>query len=113
VTAGGSLRRELRDRMMIVEVQHLRYVMTEYRAHHGMAWAAAGWQGIGRADGVGKSRCRQWVIRTVVRPAVSGDEPRGGVSWPVAGIGRILSASSVAELTASRSGTWGSRKGLV
>jgi hypothetical protein len=38
VKAGGSLRRELRDRMLIVEVQHLRYVMTEYRAHHGIAW---------------------------------------------------------------------------
>jgi hypothetical protein len=67
VKAGGSLRRELRDRMLIVEVQHLRYVMTEYRAHHGIAWPQ---QVVGDRAGrwVGKSRCRQWVIRTVVRP---------------------------------------------
>jgi hypothetical protein len=44
---GGSLRRELFDRMLIIGVQHLRYVVIEYQAHHRMAWPQQVRQGSG------------------------------------------------------------------
>jgi hypothetical protein len=42
--------------MLIIGVQHLRYVMIEYQAHHSMAWPQQVRQGIGRVEGSAKSR---------------------------------------------------------
>jgi hypothetical protein len=77
-------------------VQHLRYVMIEYQAHHSMAWPQQVRQGIGRDDGVGEIALK--ALRDQDRGHLRGirQRPRGGAIWPVARIGRIISARSIA-----------------